>query len=389
MLAFWSLPMKSLILTVLYLAKDTVHRWFTRMSSPLARILVVYFLTLCALASLGGYVISTKLVRDKIIRQGGNMVVATLNGQHGEAVYIPSQQDIRRHLGADSYVLHFAGSARQANGQPITIYTSHFSRLHQLLPLMAPSGGPTLLQCAAAGKLPPGPSEVTMRGITEGVFVRNLPEDHPLIRIMRGSGLLVQRERLPDDLRMQRGSAFIIAFIFDDIESSNPIMRVEEFLRTYKQLEGLDGAVISALPLLREMDLILGKQTQCRIAFCVGISSIVGILLTALAGMEYRQNEYIYTLMKSFGIHPLLLVGAFITENLIIVGASFAGAIATFMYFQRMIVTQILKLGNYTLTLREITPEIALISYTLLGCILLSSIPIFIAALRPIGRVLK
>ena len=123
--------------------------------------------------------------------------------------------------------------------------------------------------------------------------------------------------------------------------------------------------------------------------FCLGISCIVGILLTALAGMEYRQNKYIYTLMKSFGIHPLLLVGAFIIENIVIVGASFAGAIATFMYFQRMIVTQIMKLGNYTLSLQDITSEILLISYTLLGCILVSSIPIAVAANRQIGRVLK
>ena len=381
--------MKSLILTLLYLAKDTIHRWFTRISSPLARVLVVFFLTLCALASLGSYVISTKLVRDKIIRQGGNMVVATLAPQQQDKAFIPSRQDIQRHLGAESYVLQYAGSARQANGQPITIYTSNFSRLSQLVPLMAPGGGPTLLQSDIGGKLPPGPSDVTTRGITETVYVRNLPESHPLIRIMRGSGLIVQPEHLPLESRPHRGSSFIIACIFNDIESSEPIVRAEEFFRIYKQLEGVDGPVISALPLLKEMDTMLGKQTQCRIAFCVGISGIVGILLTALAGMEYRQNEYIYTLMKSFGIHPLLLVGAFITENTIIVGASFVGAIATFMYFQRMIVTQILKLGNYTLTLQEITPEIALISYTLLGCILLSSIPIFTAALRPIGRVLK
>ena len=381
--------MKSLILTLLYLAKDTIHRWFTRISSPLARVLVVYFLTLCALASLGSYVISTKLVRDKIIRQGGNMVVATLSAPQGEAVYIPTQRELRQHLGAESYVLHYAGSARQANGQPVTIYTCQFSRLNQLLPLMAPSGGPTLLQSATGKKLPPGPSEITLRGVTESIYVRDLPEHHPLIRIMRGSGLLVQPEHLPGGANARRGGSFIIALIFSDIESSAPIMRAEEFFRTYKQLEGVDGPVISALPLLKEMDSVLGKQTQCRIAFCVGISGIVGILLTALAGMEYRQNEYIYTLMKSFGIHPLLLVGAFITENIIIIGASFIGAIATFMYFQRMIVTQILKLGNYTLTLPEIAPEIALISYTLIACILLSAIPIFIAAHRPIGRVLK
>ena len=381
--------MKSLILTLLYLAKDTIHRWFTRVSSPLARVLVVFFLTLCALASLGSYAISTKIVRDKIIRQGGNMVVATLNAPRGGSFYLPSQKDIQDTLGADSYILRYVGSARQADGHPVTIYTCHFSRLNQILPLMAPSGGPTLLQGDESGKLPPGPSEVTTRGVTESVFVRNLPEGHPLLRIMRGSGLIVQPSYLPKNAMDNLGGNYLFAFIFRDLESSEPIHKTEQFLRTYKQLEGVDGPVVSALPLLKEMDIVLGKQTQCRIAFCVGISCIVGILLTALAGMEYRQNEYIYTLMKSFGIHPLLLVSTFITENILIVGASFVGAIATFMYFQRMIVTQIMKLGHYTLTLQEITPEIILITYTLLACVLISSIPIFVAANRAIGRVLK
>ena len=377
--------MKSLILTLLYLAKDTVHRWFTRVSSPLARILVVYFLTLSALAALGSYAISTKVVHDKIMRQGGNMVVAILFSPH--ALYVPTQKEIKDALGADSYVLRQVASTRQANGQPLTVYTCQFSRLNQLLPIMAPGGGPTLLQSDTDKNLPPGPSEVKIRDTTVDVFVKNLPPSHPLLKLMRGSGLIVQPGYMLND--SERGLSHYMAFIFDDLQSSEPIRRAELFLNTYKRLEGVDGQVISALPLLREMDAILGKQMQCRIAFCIGISGIVGILLTALAGMEYRQNEYIYTLMKSFGIHPLLLVGAFITENIVIVGTSFIGAIAVFMYFQRMIVTQILKLGNYTLGLEEIMPEIALISYTLLGCVLVSAIPILVAANRQIGRVLK
>ena len=136
------------------------------------------------------------------------------------------------------------------------------------------------------------------------------------------------------------------------------------------------------------MDIILSNQTQCRATFCLGIVFIVGILLTALAGMEYRQNEFIYTLMKSFGINPLLLVASFIVENLILVAVSFGAAILVFMKAQRIIVAQF-KLGQYSLTIQEIMPEIQLISATLLLCIFVSAIPITVAANRQIGRVLK
>lgn len=385
--------MKSLILTILYLSKDTLHRWFSRISSPLARILVVYFLTLCALASLGSHVISAKIVQDKIVRKGGNIVGAMLTSPIDTASFVPSREELQQTLGADSYVLRYIGQGRLAGGQHINIYTCSFSRLRQVLPYMAPGGGPTLIQGEHSGTLPPGPADLTIGDTTITVFVRNLEQDHPLLRTLslnESRGVIFQQESLPQELRNSRGVTNVISLIVNNLESSEPIRRAYEFLQTYKKLEGLRSSIIvSALDLLQEMDSVLSKQTKSRIAFCVGISSIVGILLTALAGMEYRQNEYIYTLMKSFGIHPLLLIGAFITENLIIVGASFVGAIATFIYFQRIIITQILKLGSYTLTLDEITPEIVLISYTLLGCILFSTLPIIAATHRAIGRVLK
>lgn len=382
--------MKSLILTILYLAKDTVHRWFTRLSSPLARVLVVFFLSLCALAFLGSVAISTKVARERIIERGANMVVSFMSTGESGSVFIPSQTEISDLLNADSFALTTIGDATLADGHKATLYTCSFSRLNQILPLLSPSGGPTLLQDGVKCNLPQGPSEITVPGGQRvPIYVRTLPQTHPLMNIMHGKGILVQEELLRQMDITRLSSQYVLGLSIRDLTSSAPVQRAEEFLNTLQRMEGVQGITISALELLRELDVVLDKQMQFRIAFCVGISCIVGILLTALAGMEYRQNEYIYTLMKSFGIHPILLVGSFIMENLIIVGASFAGAVAAFMYFQRIIVKQILKLGNQPLALEEIMPEIMLISYTLLGCVLISSIPIFVAAHREIGRVLK
>ena len=174
-----------------------------------------------------------------------------------------------------------------------------------------------------------------------------------------------------------------------ELENAESLNKVCRYLDRLKKYEKMEGSVSSAAALLEEMDIILGNQTQCRAAFCLGIVAIVGILLTALAGMEYRQNEFIYTLMKSFGINPILLVGTFIVENLILIAASFAAAIVTFMYSQKIIVAQFFKMDRYSLTLEEIMPEIQLISITLLFCVFISSIPIMVAANRQIGRVLK
>lgn len=383
--------MKSLILTILYLAKDTVHRWFSRISSPLARVLVVFFLTLSALAFMGSYTISLKVVQQRIIDRGANLVGAIMTRDADIPLYIPNQREIEQLAQADSYALDSVGSASLATGSQVSLYTFSFSRLNQILPLLGPSGGPTLLQSAAPNQLPQGPSEITLRtGIRYPIYVRTLPENHPIIRLMNGRGVIVPPDMVEtQSTSLARGSQHAIILSVRDLSSSESVAKAERTLHTLQRLEKAPGHVYSALSLLKELDVVVNNQVQCRIAFCTGICTIVGILLTALAGMEYRQNEYIYTLMKSFGIHPILLVGAFLAENLLLVGATFAGAVGTFMYTQRIIVTRLLNLGNHTLTLQEIMPEMQLISYSLLGCVLISSVPILVAANREIGRVLK
>ena len=383
--------MISLILTTLYLAKDTVHRWFTRASSPLARVLVVFFLSLCALCFLGSYVISAKAIRDKIRNRGGDLVAALLMlPEEGNAVCLPNRQETEKLLGADSVVVIPAGNVQVAERKYVPVVTYDFRRAGQFMPLLAPGGGPTLLCPAESALYPPGPIDLRVGTPPESftAMVRHLPAEHLLMRLMENGVVLVQPEYLQQvqagrTLRYQR-----MLLQVHDLQGAESLHRVTRYLNTLKKLEGIEGSVSSAAPLLEEMDIILGNQNQCRATFCLGIVFIVGVLLTALAGMEYRQNEFIYTLMKSFGIHPVMLVGSFIIENLVLVAASFAAAVVVFMKAQKVIVAQF-KLGQYSLTLEEIMPEMQLISLTLLFCVLVSAIPIIVAANRQIGRVLK
>ncbi len=381
--------MISLILTILYLAKDTVHRWFTRASSPLARVLVVFFLSLCALCFLGSYVISAKAIRDKIRARGGDLVAAFfMLPKDGSGAFLPTRQETLQLLGADSVVIIPAGNAEVDERRHIPMITYDFRRAGQFMPMLSPGGGPTLLCPAENPPYPAGPLDVSVQNDSYTVMVRHLPGDHMLMRLQPGGVLLVPPEQL-EYVNQGRNMRYLRMLLqVQELENAESLNRVCRYLETLKRLEGLEGSISSAAGLLEEMDIILSNQTQCRATFCLGIVFIVGILLTALAGMEYRQNEFIYTLMKSFGINPLLLVASFIVENLVLVAVSFGAAVLVFMKAQRVIVAQF-KLGQYSLTIEEIMPEIQLISATLLLCVLVSAIPITVAANRQIGRVLK
>ncbi|MGN0836302.1 MAG: hypothetical protein ACI4OS_02580 [Akkermansia sp.] len=388
--------MKSLILTFLYLAKDTLHRWLTRLSSPLARVLVVFFLSLCALCFLGSYVISTKVVRDRIVTRGGDLVYATIFAQEDEAPALPSRAALEELFAADSYCLKHVGSAAPATDERkhIAIYTYDFCRMPQMVPLMAPDAAPTLLYPAGRADIAPGPFDITFthggEKLSRTIMARPLPEGHLLGRMLPQGGIIIQPE-LAQDLfgTAARHSMSILLLRLHRLDKTEDLRRVERYLNDLCRLEHTNAAVTSAAELLAEMDTLLGNQNQCRATFCLGIIGIVGILLTALAGMEYRQNEYIYTLMKSFGIHPIWLVGGFVAENLLLVGAAFVAAIAVFMQTQHIIIRQFFPRDNYLLSLNEIAPEIRLIALALTLCVLLSSLPILMAANREIGRVLK
>ena len=384
--------MISLILTILYLAKDTVHRWFTRASSPLARVLVVYFLSLCALFFLGSYVISAKAIRDKIKSRGGDLVAAFfVMPKDGSRNCLPTRQEAERLLGADSIAIIPAGSVIAGEHLHAQVITYDFRRAAQFMPLLSPGGGPVLLYPENDAPLPPGPVDIRSRNadVEFTAMVRHLPSDHLLMRLQQDGALLVPPDMLEHLGGNQNQRYQGILLRVKNLENAESLRKICRYLQKLKKFEQLEGNISSAAELLEEMDIILGNQNQCRATFCLGIVIIVGILLTALAGMEYRQNEFIYTLMKSFGINPLLLVGAFIIENLVLVSISFAGAVATFMYTQKIIVHQFFKMGQYSLGLQEIMPELQLISLTLLFCVLVSSIPIMVAANRQIGRVLK
>ncbi len=383
--------MRSLILTILYLAKDTLHRWGSRLSSPLARVMVVFFLSLCALCFLGSYVITGKVVKEKLHQRGVDSVYVSIYSD--KPISFPSAKKIEKLLQVDSLALRPVGYARDSSGSSIPIMSYDFNRSPQIYPLLT-NGEPTLLYSDKKA-YSDGLRSVSIKGNSVNVHARYLPAQHPLMRLMRSRGIICSPETIknyavPNSMdNMSNSLSVCLSLRPDDALNVERLQELSNYLKTYTQLEQSQAPIVSALELLKYMNLILNNQGQARAIFCLGIAGIAGILLTALAGMEYRQNEYIYTLMKSFGIHPLMLVGSFIIENIILVSLSFVAAIYAFMEAQQLVLEQFFKLGHHRLSLQEIMPEIELIGASLLVCVLISSIPILCASMREIGRVLK
>lgn len=381
--------MKSLILISLYLFKDTLHRWKERPASPLSRVLVAVFLSLCALSFLANYVLSSKMLHDEIRKNGADLITVFDTVREGEA----SKRSLLQHelpLLHDCDVLALkdspAGFARVGKAVfPILEYNMESCAF--LADLELEEHSIVLLFNPGRSPLHPGPCAVSIGDFDFSLNASPLPENHLLGKLYPSGVILAPEGAFNFELdSLMSNYRYVIRV--HEMTAAN-IQSIEETLNNIVRYDGSMTIVQTHVGLLKRLEVLMSNQMECRMGFSIGIAVIVGILLTALASMEFRQNEYVYTLMKSFGVRPLLLILTFIVENIFLIGISFAGAVWAFMKTQKIVLGEFFKLGDTVLTYADIRQDLWLLGISLLGCVLFSSIPVVFSAYRPIGKVLK
>lgn len=380
--------MKSLILTLLYLFKDTMHRWKERPASPLSRVLVSFFLSLCALSFLANYVLSTKLLQDEIRQSGGDLIIAyDVNPDGKPPLETLLQQRLPLLHPCNVLALKQVASATmgKSNYQIVEYDIAAYDQLKDL-PI---DRHPRLLLFGLKQELEQeGPRTVQMNQFSFPIHACHLPEHHVLGKVFP-QGLIIVPAGTFSSQGLRSGSGTTIYIIQAMEMTSALISGIETTLTNLVRLDQRFTSIRSTAPILRRLDILMGNQAECRAAFSIGIAVIVGILLTALASMEFQQNEYVYTLMKSFGVRPVFLVLNFIMENIFLVGGAFIAAVFCFMKTQKIVLGEFFKLQNTSLSLQDIMPDLTLLGISLFICVLVSSIPIIISANRQIGKVLK
>ena len=378
--------MKSLILTALYLFKDTLYRWKERPSSPLSRILVVFFLSICALSVLATYIISTRTIRDEIQRNGGDMVIVSDLEDTSSPGKTRLLKEYLPQLGVANLVMIRDVTSGVVNGRKMSVVAYNDESLSGLtdLPL---AEFPYLALLPRDEGMPQTPASLDIEGYCIPLVVREMPPGHLLEHVYRKGVILIPESAI--DANSASGMihrTFLIRV--KDMNYAN-LKLVEETINNIGRLDDTMTHARSSALILSKLEALLDNQMECRAGFAIGIAIIVGILLTALASMEFRQNEYVYTLMKSFGVQPSMLVLTFIGENLFLVLGAFAVSTEVFIRVQRMILGEFFKGANLHLSLQDLSHEIIILAGSLVICVLFSSIPIVVSAYREIGRVLK
>lgn len=187
--------MKSLILISLYLFKDTLHRWRERPASPLSRVLVAFFLSLCALSFLANYVLSAKMLHDEIKRNGADLIVVLDTVRDGE----PSKRNLLQHelpslYGCDVLALKDAPAGFARVGKAVfPILEYNMESCFYLADLGLEEVPVVLLFHPDRSSLHPGPCRVVIGDFDFSLNASPLPENH-LLGKLYPSGVVLAPE---------------------------------------------------------------------------------------------------------------------------------------------------------------------------------------------------
>lgn len=148
----------------------------------------------------------------------------------------------------------------------------------------------------------------------------------------------------------------------------------------------------SALPLLKELERLQGRQKQWR-ALLAGILGLaLALVYGAIAVLEFRQNLFIGALLRSLGTPARFLYGRQWLENALLANLAAFGAILIVAVWHRQIFGA-LGFPKAVLSLHEANPywsyEIALIFLWVNFGAFLSSLPVAIGLRQPVGSILN
>lgn len=378
--------MKSAALVFVYLAKDVVHRWRTHFSGLLARVLVAFLLTLCALIILANFLVMTAAVEREVARSGGNLVVVseTISPERaaGAEPFFAPEPGEEADFSAAAFSEFYVTAKADDRHYPLAEYGFSAARFFTDFPAL--ENGMYILP--KEGGAAAFPRDVEIGGWTFRAMT--IPQERAgLLANLYQSGAVFAPAGTFPELALF-GQARKTVFSAARLDAAL-LRRIETAARSLVKLDGLSAHVQSSRALLERLERVRRDQLSWRVAVSLGVAFVVGVLLTAISSMEFRRNEYVYALLSSFGASRLMLISAFVAENLFIVFAAAGTACAVFFRCLPLILDEVFKVRGVSLGAADLASDLRLIAASLGVCVLVSALPIASAAFRPIGKVLK
>lgn len=305
-----------------YLSKNTSKRWLEHPVSPLSKMLVPGLLSFLAVMVLALFSSVEEELTRQLERSSIYQVVSTemIYGDRTEEM-IPlsaiEESMWRRHFpGTEIIQVKQPAVSARIGGNPN-------------LPVLASGSASQLFDLADATAGPEAPPRLILltnrpRDATEGVSVKygNTTAYAHIATIPAW----VQRDLGMEEVLL--APSFTVepllrrGFAMHTVARMRTTAEVREYVTTaqaFYRAEGRQVKILSALPLLEELDRLRKTQVLVRTLIVMGCGVILAMTLGSIAWLEYRQEAYLLALLRSFGTPAIMLFLHMLLENLLLV----------------------------------------------------------------------
>lgn len=164
--------------------------------------------------------------------------------------------------------------------------------------------------------------------------------------------------------------------------------RLESMIRTFSEAENHDLRIYSSQAVLTHLEEFNRRQKLARVLLGLGIAVILSLVLGSLSLLEFRQELYLFALLRSFGVRPAYLWIHYLMETALI---TYLGGVAAYWIAREPLAALI---GRYQSDDRLQVPlsmnligqsDLSMIGFALTAGILLSALPLIPGLRKPVG----
>jgi len=305
--------MTSLILIPGYLIKNTLQRWLENPASPITKIIITFLFSILALLIFGAFQ-HLETTINKQLHQDEFRVITT----HEQLFSNKAEQRI--YNGTDESYLWSPYSKRYDSFQqaPLRVNSLHFKRI----PLLSYDALPSFTQLPTFAAGEPRPAVILSRS------TKKRGQDYIQIRDIK---IPATRLPFPEILKKRyRNQAIALIpseFIYPILEKGfiqHQIIlpkdqvsteELENLIQSYAQAEGHNITIQSSVGILKKLEDFLSQQQQARLIIGGFITIILSLTLGSLSLLEFRQESYLFALLRSFGVRSIYLFLHYLLET--------------------------------------------------------------------------
>lgn len=367
-----------------YLLKDIFWRWREQPGNVLTRFAITYVLVFPSLALLGGFVLVSHNLEEKLQRTGIDLLFITehvpgIQGGGAARCRHPRLECLKP-CGEVVELHELFGNAKTALASPARIAAYPDSALGALDGLISAAAPMVYL----SDSLPAG---TPVRVELDRHFF-NVPVQRPagmVGKFFQGDAVLVPEGMLP---RLE-GYGFSRVTLFKARDPSS-LGALQETLRLMARLDRSELFLHGSTRLLDEFNRLKSRQLRWRFGLAFAAGGVLALVLGTLAMLEYRQRAYVVALLRSFGVHRAQVFLVQLLEGMLVVNLAGMAAYGTLIHVQRALYASFSP-GRFVpvLSPEELQAELWLV----FGCInlgaLLATLPAVCVLRREIGTILS